>query len=41
MVDKGIRRRTRHAIRRYAKANINYMKYHDKNVSCTSFAMIK
>ena len=41
MVDKGIRRKIRHAIRRYAKANVSYMKYHDKNVSCTSFVMIK
>ena len=31
MVEKGITRGIRHAIRRYAKANNKYMKDHDKN----------
>ena len=31
MVEKGIRRRIRHSIYQYAKANNRYVKYHDKN----------
>ena len=32
MVEKGIRRGICHAIQRYAKANIKYMKNYDKNI---------
>ena len=31
MVEKGIRGRICHSIYQYAKANIKYMKYYDKN----------
>ena len=39
MVEKGIRGRICHAIHRYAKANIKYMKNYDKNIESNSIEL--